>query len=255
MERRSATVRAGKAREGIFTARAVSYGVMDDYRTVFLPGSATEGLNRKLPVICWGHDLSQPVGRATSWRDTAHGPEVTARLDTSPDVPRGRQAVAQIDSGTLTAVSIGFESDRSGRRPPTDDEMKRWPGVDEVFEKITILEVSLTALGAVPGAEVLSMRSRNGQMARDLAAGRITAAQYRQWQRLDDEIDAALRTVTASQSRRGFDDTTVSASEARRMIEGYAKRTGRNEPHTTERREIAEPPERRPSFSDLFGRR
>ena len=184
-----ALVRAKGSPEGIFTARAVSYNVVDDFGSVFLPASFTASLNKHLPVIAWGHDWGEPIGRATSWRDTHTGPEVTGRIDSSPDVPRGRQAIAQIVSGTLTDVSVGMSNVK--RRKPTTAEYQRWPGAEEIITSADLDELSLVLRGAVPDAELLSMRSATS-LKRALATGRITMAQYRATLAMDAEIDAAL---------------------------------------------------------------
>lgn len=179
------------ARQGIFTALAVRYGVVDLYGSVWAPGCFDASLNQRLPVILFGHDHVEPVGRATSWRPTPNGPEVTAKLDLSADVPKGRQAAAQLQSGTITDVSVGFTAGR--KREPSGEERKRWPGVREVIDEAEMLELSLVSVGAVPGAKVLS--SRSASLARDLATGRISVAQYQAEVDLEAEMDEALARV------------------------------------------------------------
>lgn len=185
-------VRAAAARRGIFTALAVRYGVVDMYGSVWWPGCFDASLARRLPVILFGHEHGDPVGRATSWRATPEGPEVTAQLDMSPDVPRGRQAAAQLASGTLTDVSVGFRMAK--RRMPTDDERSRWPGVTEVILQAELDELSIVAIGAVPGALVTS--SRSAGLARSLAEGRITPATYRREMDLEADLAAAMERVS-----------------------------------------------------------
>ena len=188
-ERRTAggEVRAASTR-GVFTALAVTYGTVDLYGSAWAPGCFDASLAKRLPVILFGHDHVEPVGRATSWRSLPAGPEVTAQLDLSPDVPRGRQAAAQLASGTLTDVSVGFLPIR--RREPTAEERKKWPGVKEVIVEAEMLELSLVGVGAVPGAVVTS--SRSAHLARSYAEGRITLAQYRSEVDLETETDDVL---------------------------------------------------------------
>jgi phage head maturation protease len=148
--------------EGIVTVRAVSYNTLDDYMTVFAPGCATDSLNRRLPVFAASHswDLRNTLGRGISWRDTLQGPEITMRLDLHDDVPLARQALIQIQSGTLTDISIGFSTPAGGKRSPTASERARWPGVETIYTKIEIDECSLVLRGAVGGSQVLAVRSR-----------------------------------------------------------------------------------------------
>lgn len=199
-ERRSAggAIRAAK-KGGEFTALAVTYGRVDDYGSVWLPGCFNEHLAVRLPQILFGHDWMEPIGRATGWRDTAEGLEITARLDVSEDVPKARQAAAQLASGTLSEVSVGFFNAK--RREPTTAELKRWPGCREVILKADLDELSIVVRGAVPGAAVTTVRS--AELARALADGRITPSRYREEMAierrtsfdLDADIDAAVALV------------------------------------------------------------
>lgn len=203
-------VRAG-ARQGIFTARAITYGTVDLYGSVWSPGCFDKSLARHLPVILFGHSHEEPVGRATSWRSSPEGPEVTAQLDMSPDVPKGRQAAAQLASGTLTDVSVGFWNAK--RREPTKEERERWPGVKEVILEADLDELSLVSIGAVPGAKVLS--SRSASLARDLAEGRLTPAQWRREMDLERELDEALAIVAGwDVSTRGWQGLADSIAPA-----------------------------------------
>lgn len=174
--------------EGTFEVLAVAYHVTDDYGTRFIPGVFNDSLAERLPVIAWAHDWSEPIGRATGWReDPEVGLFIEGRLDTGPDVPRGRQALEQMRSGTLTDVSVGFWrlADRTA-----DD------GVTEITRG-ELDEVSVVLRGAVPGAKVLAVRSaRSGEMidmdavvaiAKKKSAGEITEA----------EADEALRLLSA----------------------------------------------------------
>jgi HK97 family phage prohead protease len=176
-ERRAAKIAAKP--QGELELRAFAYNVLDDYRTVFLPGCATRSLDKRLPVFAWSHDVADVIGRATAWRDTPTGPVVVGRLDVDARVPRALQALAQVESGTITECSIGFSATRAGKRAPTKAEEERWPGVEVVYTDIDVYEVSLVFAGAVPGSEVLALR-RRGPLSR--------------WspERLDAEVDAAL---------------------------------------------------------------
>lgn len=140
--------------------RAVTYGVVDTYRSVFVRPFGEAALRERLPVIAWAHSWDEPIGRATSYRVADDGIYITARLSDPDAVPRARQAIAQIGDGTLTDVSIGFSEAR--RRTPSPEEERRWPGAEEVIYEGRIAEVSLVLEGAVGGAQVLALRSAPG---------------------------------------------------------------------------------------------
>ena len=173
--------------EGTLEVLAVAYNIVDDYGTRFIKGVFNDSLEQRLPVIAWAHDWSEPIGRATGWREDDDGLYITGRLDLGGSVERAKQAHEQMRSGTLTDVSVGFWrlADRTA-----DD------GVTEIV-KGDLDEVSVVLRGAVPGARVLAVRSaRSGEMvevdavvaiAEKVAAGDITQA----------AADEALRLLSA----------------------------------------------------------
>lgn len=164
------------AEDGTIEVLAVVWGVVDDYGTRFVKGAFTESIEARLPTIAWAHDWSEPVGRAVSYRETDEGLFITARLDIGQGIARADQAYAQLKSGTLDDVSIGFW--RLADRTAED-------GVTEITEG-DLDEVSVVLRGAVPGAKVMAVRSaRTGEMiavdsvvaiAEKVAAGEISQA-------------------------------------------------------------------------------
>lgn len=153
---RGAKVSGFNAGSGQFTGIAAAYGVVDEYGSLWLPGCFNDSMNERMPVICWGHDWTEPVGRAVDWSDQPHGLIITGQLDDPNDVPRARQAWSQLRSGTLGDLSVGFS--HTMRREPTPDEVQQFPGVREVIESAQLDEVSIVLRGAVPGAQVTGTR-------------------------------------------------------------------------------------------------
>lgn len=201
--------------QGIVEMRAVRYnGPPDDYGTIWAPGCFNAGLSRRLPVIAFSHNWSEPIGRATAYRDAADGVYLTARLDIVDDVPTAKRVYAQLVSGTLTDCSVGFTVPEGGRRNPTSAEASAFPGVREVITKASMDECSIVLRGAVAGAEVVGVRSRTWtseserqRLDRELREGRITQREHAQGVRLDREIQEALEVVSGTSSpwrgRRG----------------------------------------------------
>jgi len=181
-EHRAARVTEVDGEGRTFTARAVTYDVVDDYGSVFVRGVFNESLSKRLPVIAWAHDWSEPIGRATDWEERDDGLYLTGKLSDPDAVPRARQTMAQLADGTITDVSVGFSG--TVRRSPTDDEMERWPGAREVITRADLDETSMVLRGAVPGAKVLSVRSGEQvdidavvEIAKRKAAGELTDAE------------------------------------------------------------------------------
>lgn len=148
----------------VIRLRPIVPNIVDDYRSVFMPDTFDASVASRLPTLAWAHDWSEPIGRAID-----HGTEgdlrwIDFRVDDHPDVPMARRALAQVESGTLEDCSVGFSGTK--RRPPTDDELTRWPTAVEIIEQADLDEVSLVLRGAVPGAGVVHMRTRDGRVAR-----------------------------------------------------------------------------------------
>lgn len=191
-ETRNGEIRAATD-DGTIEILAVAYNVTDDYGTQFRRGTFTASLEHHLPVIAWAHDWSEPIGRATGYREDDDGLYLTARLDIGGAVPRADQAYEQARSGTLTDVSVGF--------------MRR---SDEMVDGVTVIteaeldEVSFVLRGAVPGAKVLAVRSaRSGEVvdlgaveeiARRVVAGEIDQATADEMARLLSAPPAAEAT-------------------------------------------------------------
>lgn len=172
---------------GAFEAYALTYNVVDEYNTRFLPGCATESLRRGLPEVTWEH-AGRRLGAVEDYRDNATALTILGQLDQ----PEGRnetlirRAWAGMRTGTLTDFSIEFIR-REWRTAPD--------GVVE-FQRIDLEAVSLVLEGAVPGAELVATRSAVG------AAGPV----YRR-------LVAALGGLPAA-TRAPLDDPLVAEAEA-----------------------------------------
>lgn len=174
------------------TVRAITPGVVDDYGSLWNPHTFDESAAKRMPTLTWGHDWAEPIGRGVNYEPSDDGPVITFRFDDPEAVPTARRAIAQVESGTIDDVSVGFSG--TTRRAPTDEERQAYPGVLEVIEKANLDETALVLLGAVPGAKVLQLRSGEvpGEfvldLARKIAAGDIS----------HEEAEAALRLTAAA---------------------------------------------------------
>lgn len=57
-------------------------------------------------IMLWMHDMNEPIGRLTVLYEDDKGLYFEAPID---DVPRGNQAIKQLESGTLNQFSIGYQ--------------------------------------------------------------------------------------------------------------------------------------------------
>lgn len=165
------------------TVRAVTPNVVDDYGSLWNPHAFDEAVARRMPTLTWGHSWLEPLGRADQYEPSDDGPLIRFRLDDQEAVPMVRRLVAQVESGTLDDVSVGFSN--VTRRAPTADEQRAFPGVREVIEQADLDEVAAVLRGAVPGAKVLALRSAGGaeatipletvlDLGRQVAAGELS---------------------------------------------------------------------------------
>jgi HK97 family phage prohead protease len=184
-------VRVGTTENGIHTVtlQPIVPNIVDDYGSVFMPDTFDAALDARFPTLAWTHSWSEPIGRAFAWKADGDLRSIEFRFDDFDDVPTARRAWSQCQPGpngepaTIDDCSVGFSGTK--RREPTDEELERWPGAREIITKADLDEVSLVLRGAVPGAKVLSLRSRDGRVAsvaedavmdvaRKVAAGEMT---------------------------------------------------------------------------------
>lgn len=144
---------------GRISGVALTYEVMDSYRTIFARGSANKSIGmkvaaRKLPLMM-DHmkTTGAHVGVVSSMTEMGNALVMTADLFDTPD---GRAALeyvkAVIAAGASTGLSIGFVPRRSEMVQTAD-------GMAERFTEIELREVSITPMPAVPGADILGARA------------------------------------------------------------------------------------------------
>lgn len=176
---RRGVVEADKDNHG-FWADVVTFGPVDSYGTRWDPKVFDESLAEHMPILAWGHDWSEPIGRADDAAKTDTTQRVHFRLDAVPEVPRAMQAQYQLGKGTLTDVSVGIL--RRADQQNDDDTV--------TITKADLDEVSLVLRGAVPGAAVDQATIRSRRTYIDLATGDRRAARLVP---LADVLDMAKR--------------------------------------------------------------
>ena len=151
-----AEVRVDEDNPGRFRAAVLTYGVIDDYATVFETGVFTESMDRRMPRIVWGHNWLDPIGRWIDYEDTDEHLYLDGELDltmigdtSTPAVPRAHQALAQLRSRTIDQFSVGF-----WRIDERDGKEDYGPGVT-VITKGDLDEASLVLVGAVPDTHLV----------------------------------------------------------------------------------------------------
>jgi HK97 family phage prohead protease len=144
---------------GRITGVALTYEVLDTYRTIFARGSAKRSIDnkvaaRKVPLLMdHNKTTGAHVGVVASMAEIGDAVMMTAEIFDTPD---GRAALeyvkAVIAAGASTGLSIGFVPRRSEMVQTAD-------GMAERFTEIELREVSITPMPAVPGADVTGARA------------------------------------------------------------------------------------------------
>jgi HK97 family phage prohead protease len=229
VERRAlnAEYRASPDQPRQFEAVVMHYGPVDDYGTIWEPGVFAESLTTKLPKIVWSHDWSDVVGRGVDYKDDKQRLVMVGEFDEFDSVPRAKQASAQLSSGSIDEFSVGFVRKKwMSTTEMSGDDFEREMGYEmpmgctEVMQKADLVEVSLVLVGAVPGTELVGMRSvrmANGQtvpgdfvidLGRKLDKGEIT----------EGEAQKALELVAGGKVEE-TDDSAAVLDEADQILE------------------------------------
>lgn len=137
---------------GEFTGYASTFGgAPDAYGDVIDPGAfaaslAEHAANDSMPALLWAHDPSEPIGRWLSLKEDYHGLHADGRLTLG--TTRGKEAHALMKDGAL-GLSIGYRVKAS-----------KLLGTTKVLTAVDLLEISVTALPANPGAKIIGVKSR-----------------------------------------------------------------------------------------------
>lgn len=93
---------------------AAVFGNKDKAGDILIKGCFSKSIQDRGPesaandkiIVLWMHDMNEPIGRLTVLYEDDKGLYFEAPID---DVPRGNQAIKQLESGTLNQFSIGYQ--------------------------------------------------------------------------------------------------------------------------------------------------
>lgn len=132
------------------------HDVVDSFKTTFGTDAFRDSFEQRMPVVCWQHDLKEPIGRTISAQATAQGNELVGQLSDFDAVPLARRAFTQMQDGSLTDTSFGFIREADGPHP-------EHRGVTRIT-RATMREWSPVTIGSIPGAVVTGTRSEPGEL-------------------------------------------------------------------------------------------
>jgi HK97 family phage prohead protease len=139
---------------GHFAGYASVYDVIDSYRESVAPGAFAASLDNwkakgRMPPVLWQHKRDEPVGPFTVMREDKRGLYVEGHLLVD-EVQRAREARALIKSGTISGLSIGFNT--------IVDEFNRESGIT-TLKQIDLWEVSIVTFPANQAAQVEAVKA------------------------------------------------------------------------------------------------
>ena len=155
---------------GRMTGIALTYGVVDDYGTIFAPGCLAKTTAEKVRQggvrLFADHDprTHSHVGTVTDIKDVGDTAVMTAVIF---DTDAGRKMKEYLEAvtksgkvtGGKTGLSVGFRS--------VEDETVEVEGGSPwgstLFKEIALREISVTPVNAVPGTDVMSVRREAGE--------------------------------------------------------------------------------------------
>lgn len=129
-------------------------GPPDFYGDVVVPGAfaktiAEHRADNRAPAMLWAHDMVEPIGRWTDFRENERGLWLEGEINRSTQ--RGREALSLIKQGAVTGLSIGYRVLPGGRKR----------GENGVFElsEVELLEISVVAVPANHRARLVDAKS------------------------------------------------------------------------------------------------
>lgn len=173
-----------------FTAKVLTYNILDDWGTVFAPGVFAEGLRTAKPAMLLNHSWEQPWGKVTSVRDTPEYLEVSGVFADMDYVPEARKAYGLMKDKIIDQFSVGFISERE--EPDPNHRAAR-------ITKGALAEISLVLMGSVPGTSLIDVRQTPLVVAEPAAAGSAPAETTAGEPPAEDPAADLLRAVHAGE--------------------------------------------------------
>lgn len=141
----------------VISGYAAIFGNIDKAGDMLLKGCFAKSIQERGPessandkiILLWMHNMDEPIGLPTVLREDDRGLYFESYVD---DVPRGNQAITQLESGTLNQFSIGFQYVW---------EKCEWDGERDclVVKEVKLYEISVVSIGANGDTEYLGLKS------------------------------------------------------------------------------------------------
>jgi len=205
---------------GTITGTAWPFGSADRIGDMIERGAFTKALP-PLPMLA-SHDPADVVGVWEVVGEDDAGLQVKGRLLVD-DVARAREVRALIRNRALTGLSIGFKTNKAAPRK----------GGGRTISDLDLVEISVVAIPAHPGARILSAKEMNMTTeqteAPDLKALETKMGEMGESLKSLDKITDRLDKLEAKANRPGTTETKTEPTEQRKAFGAYL-RYGSNAP-------------------------
>lgn len=133
------------------------FGNKDKVGDILIKGCFSKSIQDRGPesaandkiIMLWMHDMEEPIGRFTVLNEDDKGLYFESVID---DVPRGNQAIKQLESGTLNQFSIGYQY--VYEKCMYDAEKDAY-----IVKEVYLYEISVVSIGCNGETEYLGLKS------------------------------------------------------------------------------------------------
>lgn len=141
----------------IISGYAAIFGNKDKAGDILIKGCFAKSIHDRGPessandkiIMLWMHDMNEPIGNILVLIEDEKGLYFEAKID---DVPRGNQAVKQLESGTLNQFSIGYQY--VWENCEYDSEKDAF-----IVKEVKLYEISVVSIGCNGETEYLGLKS------------------------------------------------------------------------------------------------
>lgn len=136
---------------------AAVFGNKDKAGDILIKGCFSKSIQDRGPessandkiIMLWMHDMDEPIGRFTVLNEDNKGLYFEAVID---DVPRGNQAIKQLESGTLNQFSIGYQYVHENCMYDAEKDAY-------IVKEVYLYEISVVSIGCNGETEYLGLKS------------------------------------------------------------------------------------------------
>jgi HK97 family phage prohead protease len=162
-----------KAEAGVIEGIASYFGgEPDSYGDLIAKGAYTKTLaeherDGTMPVMLWGHDMREPIGRWTEAKQDDRGLFVRGQLNLETDA--GKRAHAHVKAGDVRGLSIGYSIYPDGYTY-NNDGTRTLKAID--LREISIVSIAAQRRAGITAVKSFSSRAELESILRDHLPGR-----------------------------------------------------------------------------------